>query len=200
MQRPRWRVLFQHSRDRAMALTLLTALMMGATGCGPAGRSDNNASAADDGKVPTREQPASAAEPVASQGRAAPADATSAMSERAAATLDQDFRSAIDARIALLRSRNDPRSQFDLALLLPLANDSDLDDGTIARRHALAQARGLAQLEGVVAWLEAMLCQEAADCDSMEAIKRLQQIEPDNAAVWLLELEHIDAQSDDKHQ
>lgn len=90
----------------------------------------------------------------------------------------------------VLAANADARGQLEIALLLPLL-DSQSGDNANARKQALARARDLSGQEALVAWLEARDCGNTPACDARAAFQRLQDIEPDNAAAWLLELEHL---------
>lgn len=106
----------------------------------------------------------------------------------AMARLNEDISAALQAHVQVLAARGQTRDRLDIALLLPLLDHDSAADPSL-RRDSLALARDLPDQRALVAWLEAMDCIDSNECDWRAALARLQQAEPDNAAVWLLALE-----------
>lgn len=102
--------------------------------------------------------------------------------------LSEDISAALQAHLHMLAARGQARDRLDIALLLPLLDHDSAADPSL-RRDSLALAREVPDQRALVAWLEAMTCIDSNGCDSHAALARLQQAEPDNAAVWLLTLE-----------
>ncbi|MFD0739790.1 hypothetical protein ACFQZQ_10905 [Lysobacter koreensis] len=101
----------------------------------------------------------------------------------------RDWNAALANRLQQLSTQADARSQLAYALLLPLASgDADPAAMQAARRQALERAAQLDPDDVLVAWLQAVDC-PGAQCDPNAALARLQRLEPDNAAVWLIELQ-----------
>lgn len=114
----------------------------------------------------------------------APASAKAAAMTR----LSEDISAALQAHLRMLAARGQPRDHLDIALLAPLL-DHDVATDPSLRRDSLALAREVPDQRALVAWLEAMTCIDSNECDWRAALARLQEVEPDNAAVWLLALE-----------
>ncbi|MBX9401187.1 hypothetical protein K4L06_07660 [Lysobacter sp. BMK333-48F3] len=113
---------------------------------------------------------------------------TAPAAAKAMARLTDDISAALKAHLHKLAARGQARDHLDIALLLPLI-ESDPPFDPSRRRDALVRARDLSEHRALVAWLEAIDCLGVDGCEPGPAIDRLQQIEPDNAAVWLLALD-----------
>lgn len=108
---------------------------------------------------------------------------------------------AVVAAISELRGRSDANSQVRLALLLamhdPRTVGGQATHGSDADRARAIVAAGLADPDhALAAWLEALECRDASICDPAGARARLQRIDPDNVAVWLLELDALGKDAD----
>lgn len=103
----------------------------------------------------------------------------------------------------LMASRN-PRDQLAIAMLAHPAGLSHLVEATHwttdEATSAYAAARRLGPDDRLLAWLEAVDCPRAlagSACDPQAALARLQRLEPDNAAVWIMALDRPVAQGDE---
>ena len=104
------------------------------------------------------------------------------------------------AAISELRGRADAASQVRLALLLATADPRSLGGAPSPAadrdRSRAIVAAGLADPDdALAAWLEALDCPDVAICDPAAARARLQRIDPENAAAWLLELDALGNES-----
>lgn len=114
---------------------------------------------------------------------------------------EKALETAFAMAIAELRARADADSQVRLALLLAMQDPRVLGgqgtDVVDKDRSRAIVAAGLADPDhAMAAWLEALQCRDAAICDPASARSRLQRIDPDNALVWLLELDALGKNGD----
>jgi hypothetical protein len=169
---------------RALATVRWAALLVTLSACSPS-------------SVDRAAGPANAAAATADVGRPLPmpdgfaagpaSPRSSALANAAAATrLHDEISAALQAHLQILAARGQPRDRLDIALLLPLLDRDSVADPAL-RRDALALARDAPGHRALVAWLEAIGCIDIEACDA--SVARLQQLEPDNAAAWLLALE-----------
>lgn len=101
--------------------------------------------------------------------------------------IDQ-YRAAGEAYARGLLTQPDARARLIAASLL--GHYADDTDARIQAAAAYADAVRYGADDPLVRWVEALRCLAAsADCDPDAALRRLQQLEPDNAAVWLLGLQ-----------
>lgn len=137
--------------------------------------------------------------PVAVRGSASSASspstavpaATPAVAECSPVTWVDQYRQASVTYARGLLTQPDARDRMIAASLLGRhAEDTD------ARIEAIAAYEDAVQRgadDPLVRWIEVLRCPVAsAECDHAAALKRLQQLEPDNAAVWLLGLQALD--------
>lgn len=119
---------------------------------------------------------------------AAPAAAPAAAECDPVAWVDQ-YRQASATYLRGLLTQPDARGRMIAASLLGRhADDTD------ARIEALVAYQDAVQRgadDPLVRWIEVLRCSSAA-CDRDGALRRLQQLEPDNVAVWLLGLQALD--------
>lgn len=121
-----------------------------------------------------------------------PAPAAHAATPAAAACdpgvwIDQ-YREASEAYARGLLTQPDARARLIAASLL--GHYADDTEARIQAAAAYADAVRFGADDPLVRWVEALRCPAAsADCDPGPALRRLQQLEPDNAAVWLLALQ-----------
>lgn len=115
----------------------------------------------------------------------------------------RDFQYALREQARLLAGRADGRSQLAAAWLVRMSADYEegQQDGLHADEAAFAallvRAGELAPDDPLVAWLERFGCPASQPaCRPEQAMARLQQLEPDNAAVWLAALEDAVANGD----
>ncbi|MBW3550736.1 MAG: hypothetical protein KY442_07905 [Proteobacteria bacterium] len=108
----------------------------------------------------------------------------------------RDNVAAIGQQVRGLMTLQDPRDQLAAALLAPTyqleGGEAAGEWTTDAATTAFAAARRLGPDDPLVAWMEALDCpgaKAAAGCDPQAALQRLQRLEPDNAAVWLQQLQ-----------
>lgn len=114
---------------------------------------------------------------------------------------EAEFRAALDTHLHTLHVRGDAASRREYALLRMLALDGDMsrqDHASAARQRdeAIAAAGRADPRDALAAWLEATECRTPTVCDAAAARARLQALQPDNAAVWLLELEALKESGD----
>ena len=106
-------------------------------------------------------------------------------------------REALGRHVAKLLSARDARSQLDYALLAPMvSNTAGQDTATAAverarRDQAISKAAAADPDDVMAAWMEALDCTDASLCDKADARRRLQQLDPDNALVWMLDLDDV---------
>lgn len=110
---------------------------------------------------------------------------------------------AIRRQVSELMVSPNPRDQLAAAMIAPGIEppfpSAALEWTTEEATTAFATARRLGPNDRLVAWLEAVDCPRArgnSGCDPQAALARLQQLEPDNAAVWISALDQAVAQDD----
>lgn len=129
----------------------------------------------------------------------APSSASPSQSdEKLLAGWMRDYREALRAHAQVLAGRNDGRSQLAAAWLLQMAAEgSVVGEEEAAFAALLTRAGELAPDDPLVAWLERMNCPVTQPvCRREQAMARLQSIDPDNAAAWLLSLDAAIARGD----
>lgn len=97
------------------------------------------------------------------------------------------LRAAMAEWLASPSMQSTARGVLTTALFAPALGNGNTDAVQRQVDAALALAAEMAPDDVEIAWLEATRCPaEATACDAGGAIERLQRLEPDNAAVWLL--------------
>lgn len=111
---------------------------------------------------------------------------------------------AVARHVRALMASSDPRDQLAAAMIAPVTEpqdpNGDVEWVTEESTIAFTTARRLGPDDRLVAWLEALDCPRAradSGCDPEGALKRLQRLEPDNTAFWLMLLERAIEQGDD---
>ncbi|SFL12516.1 hypothetical protein [Lysobacter sp. cf310] len=125
---------------------------------------------------------------VAVQNSAAPESPPATAAECDPGVWIDQYREAGEAYARGLLTQPDARARLIAASLL--GHYADDTDARIQAAAAYADAVRYGADDPLVRWVEALRCLAAsADCDPDAALRRLQQLEPDNAAVWLLGLQ-----------
>ena len=118
--------------------------------------------------------------------------------EKLLAAWMHDYRRALRAHAQVLAGREDGRSQLAAAWLLQMSAEGVVgSDEEAAFAALLTRAGELAPDDPLVAWLERMNCPATQPvCRREQALARLQAIDPDNVAAWLLSLDAAIARGD----
>jgi hypothetical protein len=157
-----------------------------------AGHAEASSAPASSSSVHTASPPAAAATQSASQNAAQAEGAVEDAQTKARASAWFAYRrSVIDA----LSASPDPRD-WALAALLP---DHD-GDGTNLHPHASAlldRALPLAGDDRLVLWIATVQNTDGKSAAHLTALQRLRDIEPENAAVWIVVLDDATARKDD---